>query len=217
MVFWHGKKSAMLRYWYTVETDMDKYMFFIIDYNEDTMKRNEAICTLAELAGPLGPYGTLESRLEATANWHNSLDFDSIDVLIDILLNPPLDKEINKMPEYFEGEIIEALTSIGKRDVTNFLKKAEHLINLKQVRPVIIDVIGGLRCEDGIFLLESLLEKADLNDDELVRIVSSLAEIGGLKTLEILEKIKKLYYNRSSEVLQQIDIWLGYFKNRIDR
>ncbi|MDF2987232.1 MAG: hypothetical protein K0R50_2742 [Eubacterium sp.] len=181
------------------------------------MKRNQAICTLAELAGSLGPYGTLESRLEATVNWHNSLDLDSIDVLIDILLNPPLDKEINKTPEYFEGEIIEALTSIGKRDATNFLKKAEYLINLKQVRPVIIDVIGGLRCEGGIFLLESLLKKVDLNDDELVRIVSSLAEIEGSKTLELLEKMKKLYYNRSSEVLQQINIWLGYFKNRKDR
>lgn len=42
MVFWHGKKSAMLRYWYTVETDMDKYMFFIIDYNEDTINPNKA-------------------------------------------------------------------------------------------------------------------------------------------------------------------------------
>ncbi|HEX9059711.1 MAG TPA: DUF5104 domain-containing protein [Clostridia bacterium] len=38
----HGKKSVMLRSWYTVETDKDKYMFFIIDYTEDTINPNNA-------------------------------------------------------------------------------------------------------------------------------------------------------------------------------
>ena len=38
----HGKKSVMLRSWYTVETDIDKYMFFIIDYTEDTINTDNA-------------------------------------------------------------------------------------------------------------------------------------------------------------------------------
>ncbi|NLL05844.1 MAG: DUF5104 domain-containing protein [Clostridiaceae bacterium] len=38
----HGKKSVMLRSWYTVETDIDKYMFFIIDYAEDTINSDNA-------------------------------------------------------------------------------------------------------------------------------------------------------------------------------
>ena len=38
----HGKKSVMLRSWYTVETDKDKYMFFIIDYTEDTINTDNA-------------------------------------------------------------------------------------------------------------------------------------------------------------------------------
>ena len=38
----HGKKSVMLRAWYTVETDKDKYMFFIIDYTEDTINTDNA-------------------------------------------------------------------------------------------------------------------------------------------------------------------------------
>jgi hypothetical protein len=38
----NGKKSIMLRYWYTVETDNGKYMFFIIDYTEDTINPDNA-------------------------------------------------------------------------------------------------------------------------------------------------------------------------------
>lgn len=38
----HGKKSVMLRSWYTVETDKDKYMFFIIDYTEDSINPNNS-------------------------------------------------------------------------------------------------------------------------------------------------------------------------------
>jgi hypothetical protein len=37
-----GKKSIMLRSWYTVETDKGKYMFFIIDYTEDTINPDNA-------------------------------------------------------------------------------------------------------------------------------------------------------------------------------
>lgn len=33
----YGKKSTMLRSWYTIETDKDKYRFFVIDYSVDTI------------------------------------------------------------------------------------------------------------------------------------------------------------------------------------
>lgn len=43
----YGKKSVMLVSWYTVETDKDKYMFFIIDYSEDTINPDkEGLYTL---------------------------------------------------------------------------------------------------------------------------------------------------------------------------
>ncbi len=38
----YGKKSVMLRSWYTVDTDKGKYMFFIIDYTEDTINPDNA-------------------------------------------------------------------------------------------------------------------------------------------------------------------------------
>jgi hypothetical protein len=35
-----GKKSIMLISWYTVTTDKDKYMFFVIDYSKNTINPN---------------------------------------------------------------------------------------------------------------------------------------------------------------------------------
>ncbi|MDP4146397.1 MAG: DUF5104 domain-containing protein [Bacillota bacterium] len=38
----YGKKSVMLVSWYTVTTDKDKYMFFVIDYDKDTINPDNA-------------------------------------------------------------------------------------------------------------------------------------------------------------------------------
>lgn len=38
----YGKKSVMLVSWYTVTTDKDKYMLFVIDYTKDTINPDSA-------------------------------------------------------------------------------------------------------------------------------------------------------------------------------
>lgn len=38
----NGNKSVMLRSWYTVSTNKNKYMFFVIDFTEDTINPNNA-------------------------------------------------------------------------------------------------------------------------------------------------------------------------------
>jgi len=43
----NGKKSTMLRSWYTVTTNKDKYRFFVIDYSVDTINPdNKGLYTL---------------------------------------------------------------------------------------------------------------------------------------------------------------------------
>lgn len=37
-----GKKSLMLRSWYTVSTDKNKYLFFVVDFTENTINPNNA-------------------------------------------------------------------------------------------------------------------------------------------------------------------------------
>lgn len=178
------------------------------------MNRYDTIHMIAKLVGPLGPFGTLENNLEEINNWHDSLDLNSIVVLTDILLNPPSETEIRKIPEYFEGEITDALTAVGKKDVVKFLEKVKPLITLGRIRPVIIDVIGGLRSEYGISFLQLLMEKYNLTDDELIRLSGSLYEIGGLNALELLRKMKVLYSERTLEVLQNIESWIKYLEEK---
>lgn len=38
----HGKKAIIIRSWYTVSTDKDNYLFFVIDYTEDTINPDNA-------------------------------------------------------------------------------------------------------------------------------------------------------------------------------
>lgn len=38
----NGKKSIMLRSWYTVSTNKNKYLFFVIDFTEDTINPNNS-------------------------------------------------------------------------------------------------------------------------------------------------------------------------------
>ena len=38
----YGKKSIMLISWYTVTTDKAKYMFFVIDYTQNTINPDSA-------------------------------------------------------------------------------------------------------------------------------------------------------------------------------
>ena len=43
----HGKKSVMIRSWYTVSTEKEDYLFFVLDYAKDTITPdNEGLYTL---------------------------------------------------------------------------------------------------------------------------------------------------------------------------
>lgn len=170
------------------------------------MNRKDIIDTLLDFAGPLGPFRSFEDEENARKLWHNSLDLSSIDILTDIILNPPEEKELAPVTTvFFESEIIEALTSVGRKNKTDFLKEAENLIHLEKARPIVIDVIGSLRSEKGIELLEQILQKQILSDDEVIRLASSFSEIGGVKSQKVLKQMKLFYSDRSQKVLNELE------------
>lgn len=66
------------------------------------MKRIEFIRTLSEFAGPIGSLGTIKHRDNATDNWYKPFDKESIDVMLDLLIKPPNEKDLGyEIPEYF--------------------------------------------------------------------------------------------------------------------
>ncbi len=177
------------------------------------MTRKEVLNILINLSGSLGPFQKMDGMddyVKMHTDMYDIMDDNSFDILIDILLNPP---EIGRIePEYFEYELKEAITAIGRRNTQNSLEKVKDLLYVEQVRPVIIDVIGGLDCKEVILLLEPLLELENLTDDELVNLACAFGAIGGLKSFEILKKMKVKYADKSSVVLREIDIALTTLK-----
>lgn len=177
------------------------------------MTRKEVVDILINISGSLGPFQKLDGMddyIKMHTDMYDRMDDGTFDILIDILLNPP---EIGRIePEDFEYELKEAITAIGCRNTQNCLEKVKDLLYVEQVRPVIIDVIGGLNCKEGILLLEPLLELESLTDDELANLACAFGSIGGLDSCEILKKMKVKYADKSSDVLREIDIGLTTFK-----
>ncbi|OPX43450.1 hypothetical protein CLHUN_25970 [Ruminiclostridium hungatei] len=177
------------------------------------MTRKEVLNILINLSGSLGPFqkmDCMDDYEKMHTDMYNIMDDDSFEILIDILLNPP---EVGRIePEDFEYELKEAITAIGRRNTQNCLEKVKDLLYVEQVRPVIIDVIGGLDCKEGILLLEPLLELENLTDYELVNLACAFGSIGGLKSFKILKKMKVKYADKSSVVLREIDIGLTTLK-----
>lgn len=163
------------------------------------MNRNGCIRTIAEFAGPLGAMGSMESRDNATFDWYNTLEENDIDTLIDLLLNPPEENELGyEIPEFFESELEEALMGIGRIYKPTFFKKMEKTYKLKQIKLSIIFIIGGIRDEDGIYILEKILNEGNLTDDEIEEIITAFGRIKGEKAIECLGKMKILYPNKST-------------------
>jgi len=181
----------------------------------DSMDRDDIVEILKDMAGPLGPFSSIENMedlIKLRTNKYGILDRNSIDILIDIIKNPPCEQELGQISsEDFEFELVEMLTIIGRRDVTSFLKKVEELLYLEQTRPLIIYVLGGLCHEESISLLEQLLPK-DLSENEAIRLANALSENGGIKAKEILERMKVKYSKSSLKVLKEIDICLTALK-----
>ncbi len=179
------------------------------------MNRKEIIEILKDMAGPLGPFTRIESMedlINLRSNRYQSIDINALDILIDIILNPPGEKELGHISsEDIELELVEMLTIIGRRDVTDFLSRTKKLLYLDQTRTVMIDVLGGLCQEESLLLLESLLSE-HLNEEEIIGLIDAVSTHSGLKAKELLEKIKIKYSNYSEKVSEEINICLSQLK-----
>lgn len=177
------------------------------------MNRKDIIEILKDVAGPLGPFRNIESMedwVKLRADSYNIIGMDSIECLIDILLNPPGEEDLEQISlDDFEFELVEMLTIVGNNDETNFIDKVGKLLFLKKVRPIIIAVLGGLYHKESIVLLEQLLDE-ELSEDEIILLADALRKKGSLKAKEILERMKLNFSNSSPEVLREIDICLSY-------
>lgn len=168
------------------------------------MNREVLIKILINLDGSIGPDTSMEDmenfeKLYCDA--FESMDEGALDIMLEILINPP------KTLDTFEYALTKAIAYIGQKDVDGCLQKIRPLLYVEKSRPIIIDAIGGLNCSKGISLLEELLKNAPLNNDDKIRAVDSLTEIGGEEAINLLRKMKA--EEILPEVLEEIEICLN--------
>lgn len=167
------------------------------------------VTTLAELAGPLGPFSTPEERERDRQKWLAQLGEDHIPVLTDLLLHPPSSQAYRPATwDQFEMELLEALGAVGRRNPPQVLALLASALYDPRARPTVITAVGLVGSPAGLPILRSLSQHADLGPDELVRLACALGEIGGNGAREALERLQLLDGAKQIEVADEIEIAL---------
>lgn len=169
----------------------------------------ELIQQLAGFSGPLGPLESIEARAKRRDEWVATMEMDIVELLLEILMHPPDVAELRPATrEDFESEITDVLIILGQRNPLGFLKRAGTLLVNDQARPILIEVIGALRRQEGVYWLRTLFDSAGLTEDELIRLACALGEIRGLEASMLLERMRSSISSEMKGVHREIDIAL---------
>jgi hypothetical protein len=124
-----------------------------------TLNKNQIIMIIKDLEGHLGPFinvRSMEDFNNLRINSYNAIGSNSLDILLDILANPPRE-EVLKPTSFddFKCVLIEMLSVVGKRDMNKFLDSLNILISQKSMRLDIIDILGDLKNASGINIIKT--------------------------------------------------------------
>jgi hypothetical protein len=173
------------------------------------MTIDELIQQLASLSGPLGPLESLEGRIKRRDELVAAMESDIVGLLLEVLMHPPDVAALRPATRGdFELEIADVLTLIGQRDPSEFLKRVGPLLVNDQARPILIEVTGALRRQEGVYWLRTLFDSVQLTEDELIRLACALGEIRGIEASTLLERIRSSVSSEMTGVHREIDIAL---------
>jgi hypothetical protein len=173
------------------------------------MSKDDVLAVLADFAGPLGPLQSPEERDARKQQWMDTVEMSAVDQLLAVLLRSCRPRELERLDkDDVEFELTELLIGVGRRDDDATLIRVAPLLDIAQARPVLIDVIGGLRSQAGLPLLERVMREPDLSEDETVRLACALGEVGGGRARELLTVLQQRFTDLPAAVAQEIDIAL---------
>lgn len=171
--------------------------------------RQQMIAILVDFAGPLGPFESLDERLDRRDQWVTTADNTVIDALLNVLVYPPDESEIYPVTrEGFELHLSELLVLLGRHDSSYTLEKIGPYLSNELARPTVIEVIGGLGSQQGISWIKPLLNEENLTEDELVRLACALGEIGGAEAHRLLKQMRASSSTEMKDLHREINIAL---------
>jgi len=177
--------------------------------SEALVTRNDVIAAIVEFAGPLGPLQTLEEFYARRDTWLRSGGSALRQRLLELIATPPEDGELQQVErEDFEIQLVESLGQSGREEPEAMLAGLAPLLERPETRPLALDVIAALGHSAGVPLIRTALALPKMNDDEVVRAIGALGEIGGEEARQLLVSLKATLAGAPDEVKRELDIAL---------
>lgn len=148
--------------------------------------REKALEIVLELAGPIGPMGSIDAR-EAQ---RRAVASDAPDWLLDGLLSILVDRPALPATVDWaevELEIVDLLGGLSKR--RDLLPRLMPLLDDPSARPAVIEALGSTGDPCAVEGLKRSYERGQLDGDELTRLACALGEIGGDTAVALLRRI----------------------------
>jgi hypothetical protein len=172
-----------------------------------TMNRNDVIAALASFASPLGPLTTLEERLERQDRWVDSAEPGLVAVLAGIVQSPP--DPLPAIPDDWEVLLVEVAGKVAHAYPDEAITHFVPLLDLPLARAVATDILGSVGDTRAVTRLSGLLGMPELSDDERIRVVGALGEIGGPEAHRLLQDVKASTPSSHQELHRELDIALA--------
>lgn len=172
-----------------------------------TMNRDEVIEALASFAGPLGPMTTLEERLERQDRWVDQAGPELLAALAGIVDSPP--QPLPASSDDWEVLVVEIASKAGAAHPDEALAQFLPLLQRPGARAIVVDALGGVADARAVSALGELLARADLTEDDRIRIAGALGDIGGDEACRLLRGMKAAAAPEEDELHQEIDIALS--------
>jgi hypothetical protein len=156
------------------------------------MDRARLIEQVGVLAGPLGPFTSIEQREAEQRQWHASLSQRDAATLADLLYRPPSSEQRGgATAEHFELETVEALIAIGRLDPAWFGRFAAEQLSQRGPASGLIEALGAVGGDGAASILIGMSDRYRLSRTELMALVCALGEIGGEQAQAHLAAIQR--------------------------
>lgn len=170
------------------------------------MNRSEIINRLIDLAGPLGPLGTEESREQVRSALIGREPIAAASAILDaVAARPQLPSNVSR--EEFEFVAAELLAEVGEQP--GVLDLFTHGLQQSALRVVLLDAIALLAARAAapalVVLARAQLPHPSLSSRELVRLASALGCVGGAEALAAVEELRA-HSSWPPEVARELEI-----------
>lgn len=164
-----------------------------------------------ELAGPLGPFTSMEERDAERAQWHEELTPSDAAVLVDLLHEPVAAADRGPALDWmFTMELEDGLAALGRRDPGWFCALVRREFARRGANDSLIAALGEVGGDGAAEVLVELSVCTTLTKDEQMALIGALGTLGGERArASLLGLREQLGPDGDPELLRDLGLALG--------